>query len=91
MKETTGEDRGGILLYRTEDDWSFRGVRLSGEAAWLTQAQIADLFAVDVPAVSRHIKNIRAIRIWLSFPVDGGRLWCSRNPNGAAASLSATG
>ena len=25
---------------------------------WLTQAQMAELFSVKVPAVSKHIKNI---------------------------------
>lgn len=31
---------------------------LVGNTAWLTQGQIADLFAVNVPAISKHVKNI---------------------------------
>lgn len=33
-------------------------VRLVGDTVWLSQAQIADLFSVNVPAISKHIKNI---------------------------------
>ena len=33
-------------------------VRLESETVWLTQAQIAALFGVQVPAVSKHLKNI---------------------------------
>lgn len=55
----TPKDRGEAVLYRTEDALD---VRLAGETGWLTQAQIADLVAVNVPAISRHIKNIVAGR-----------------------------
>ena len=33
-------------------------VRLENETVWLTQQQIADLFGVKHPAISKHLKNI---------------------------------
>ena len=33
-------------------------VRLAEESVWLTQAQIAALFGIEVPAISKHIRNI---------------------------------
>ena len=33
-------------------------VRLENETVWLTQQQIADLFGVKQPAISKHLKNI---------------------------------
>lgn len=33
-------------------------VRLENDTVWLTQAQIAELFDVNIPAISKHIKNI---------------------------------
>jgi len=45
-------------MYRAEDGKTALEVRLVGETVWLTQAQIAELFAVNVPAISKHVKNI---------------------------------
>ena len=33
-------------------------VRLEEESVWLTKAQIAALFGIEVPAISKHIRNI---------------------------------
>lgn len=62
MTKTDANGRGEVILYRTEDGRTALDVRLAGETVWLTQAQTADLFAVNVPAVSKHIKNIYASR-----------------------------
>ena len=62
MTSTDPNDRGEVILYRTADGRTALDVRLAGETVWLTQAQIADLFAVNVPAISKHIKNIYADR-----------------------------
>ncbi|MEK7840695.1 MAG: RhuM family protein, partial [Pseudomonadota bacterium] len=51
-------DLGEVVLYRTEDGKTALDVRLVGNTVWLTQAQIADLFTVNVPAISKHVKNI---------------------------------
>lgn len=53
---------GEVVLYKTEDGKTALDVRLAGETVWLTQAQIANLFGVNVPAVSKHIKNIFSAR-----------------------------
>jgi prophage maintenance system killer protein len=53
---------GEVVLYRAKDGKTAIDVRLVGETVWLSQAQIADLFGVNVPAVSKHIKNIYAAR-----------------------------
>lgn len=62
MTRTKPDDRGEVILYRTEDGKNALEVRLAGETVWLTQSQIADLFGVNIPAISKHIKNIYADR-----------------------------
>lgn len=62
MASSKADDRGEVVLYRTEDGRTALDVRLAGETVWLTQAQIAQLFAVNVPAVSKHINNIYAAK-----------------------------
>ncbi|OJF77347.1 MAG: hydroxyacid dehydrogenase [Treponema sp. CETP13] len=47
-----------IILYKTEDGNVKVDTVLQNETIWLTQAQMADLFGVNVPAVSKHLKNI---------------------------------
>jgi hypothetical protein len=46
-----------IILYQPDSAVKLE-VRLEDETVWLTQAQIADLFDVQVPAVSKHLRNI---------------------------------
>ena len=46
-----------IILYQPDTSIEVE-VRLENETVWLTQAQIAKLFDVKVPAVSKHLKNI---------------------------------
>ena len=52
------EKQGAVLLYQTADGGPALDVRLERESIWLTQAQMAELFGVNVPAVFKHIKNI---------------------------------
>lgn len=47
-----------IVLYTTEDGTSRIELRAEGGTVWLSQAQIADLFATTKQNVSLHIKNI---------------------------------
>ena len=51
---------GEIVLYRAADGGPALDVRLERESIWLTQAQMAELFGVNVPAIFKHIKNIYA-------------------------------
>ena len=47
-----------ILLYRTPNNDIRLEVFIQDETIWLTQKQIAELFGVKIPAISKHIKNI---------------------------------
>jgi len=47
-----------IVIYKSEDGNTKLEVSLQGETLWLTQAQLADLFDVRVPAISKHVNNI---------------------------------
>ena len=49
-----------VILYQAEDGKSRLQVRFSGETAWLTQNQMAELFQTTKQNVSLHIKNIFA-------------------------------
>ena len=62
MTQQQADDRGDLILYRTEDGRTALDVRLAGETVWLTQAQIAELFAGNTPAISKHINNIYTAR-----------------------------
>ena len=47
-----------IVLYQTEDGRTRLEVQFSGESAWLTQAQMAELFQTTKQNISLHIQNI---------------------------------
>ncbi len=49
-----------VILYTTADGKVTVDVFFSRDNFWLTQKTLADLFGVNVPAVSRHLKNIYA-------------------------------
>lgn len=51
------ESQGEIILYQPDAETRI-GVRLEHETIWLTQQQIAELFGVKQPAISKHLKNI---------------------------------
>lgn len=47
-----------FLLYTAPDGAIKVEVLLGDETIWLTQARMAELFGVGVPAISKHLKNI---------------------------------
>lgn len=47
-----------LLLYHTEDHKINVSVYFQSGSFWLTQKAMAELFGVNVPAVSKHLKNI---------------------------------
>lgn len=53
------EKQNSIIIYERKDGAHFE-VTLKEETIWLSQQQIANLFVVRNPAVSKHIKNIYA-------------------------------
>jgi len=51
-------NRGEILLYSDDNGKEFVNVVFEDETFWLTQKAMAELFDVNVPAVSKHLQNI---------------------------------
>jgi prophage maintenance system killer protein/prophage antirepressor-like protein len=45
-------------MYQSPDGSTALDVRLDHETVWLTQKQVAELFDVNAPAISKHIGNI---------------------------------
>lgn len=56
MKEKNNSS--DIILYSSPEGNIKVEVIYSGETFWLTQKRMAELFGVEVPAVSKHLKNI---------------------------------
>lgn len=46
------------VLYRTEDDNVTVSALIKDETIWITQKAMAELFGVQTPAISKHLKNI---------------------------------
>jgi hypothetical protein len=56
----TKDAQGKVVVFQDEDGALQIEARMAGETIWLSMTQIADLFGVNVPAISKHIKNIYA-------------------------------
>lgn len=50
--------KGKIVIYTSEDGSISLDTKLENETIWLTQKQMAELFGVKTPAISKHLKNI---------------------------------
>ncbi|MCK9411207.1 MAG: virulence RhuM family protein [Prolixibacteraceae bacterium] len=57
-KNTATEGFNEILLYTTPNGKVKVEIYLQDETIWLTQQKIAELFGVQRPAVTKHLKNI---------------------------------
>ena len=51
-------DKSEIVLYKTSDGKVRIDTVFQDETIWLTQTKMAELFDVNVPAISKHLKNI---------------------------------
>ena len=51
------KNNGEIIIYRTEDGRTQLEVRLEDENVWLSQQQIANLFGVQRPAITKHLRK----------------------------------
>lgn len=51
-------EKGKIIIYEDKKGHAKLEVNFINETIWLSQKQVADLFGVNVPAVSKHINNI---------------------------------
>lgn len=49
---------GNVVVYQSEDNTLQLNVQVQRDTVWLTQQQIAELFGVKQPAVSKHLSNI---------------------------------
>ena len=47
-----------IIIYQSTDGMQRIKVRVEGDTVWLSQAKIAELFSVQRPAITKHLKNI---------------------------------
>ena len=50
--------KGEIVIYTSEDGTVSLDTKLDNDTIWLTQKQMAELFGVKTPAISKHLKNI---------------------------------
>jgi hypothetical protein len=57
MKNQNNLNQNQIILYSPNESISLE-VRLENDSVWLTQEQIAILFGVKRPAITKHIRNI---------------------------------
>jgi hypothetical protein len=73
-----------ILIYQTEDNETRIETRLLDETVWLTQQQMAELFAKDKRTISEHIGNIYkegelvkelTVRKFRIVQKEGTRIW----------------
>lgn len=55
---TQSNNKSEIILYTTTDGEVKVDTIVKNETIWLTQAQMAELFDVNVPAISKHLSNI---------------------------------
>lgn len=55
-----GKDNNQLIMYTTQDGQTKIRVNIDPKhnTVWLTQAQMAELFQVDISGISRHISNI---------------------------------
>jgi len=52
------EPKNEIIIYTGDGGQPAVLVRIEGETVWLNQAEIAELFDVQRPAITKHLQNI---------------------------------
>jgi hypothetical protein len=57
-RENAFEKKGEFLLYKAQDGAIKVDVFFQDETVWLTQKAMAELFGVQRPAITKHLKNI---------------------------------
>jgi len=51
-------DKGEVIIYQPDEQSTLLEVRIENETVWLTQKQIAELFGIKRPAITKHLLNI---------------------------------
>lgn len=49
---------GNVIVYQAENEFVSTNVLFKDEIFWMTQKDMGHLFDVNVPAISKHLKNI---------------------------------
>lgn len=52
------KSEANFLIYNTPNNEARVSVFIENETLWLTQKAMAELFGINVPAVSKHLSNI---------------------------------
>ena len=52
------KSKGEIVIYTSDDGKVSLDTKLENDTIWLTQKDMAELFGVKTPAISKHLKNI---------------------------------
>lgn len=52
------ENKGDIIIYKTQDGLTKINVKFEDETVWLTQAQLVELYQTSKSNISEHIKHI---------------------------------
>lgn len=52
------ENKGKVLIYKSEDGLTHIDVKMENETVWLTQLQLCDLYQTSKSNISEHIKHI---------------------------------
>lgn len=60
MKSNDDTTGGELILYRTADDAVRFEVLYESETFWLDQRRMAELFGVEIPTISYHLKEVYA-------------------------------
>ena len=50
--------KGNVIVYQAENESVSTNVLFKDETFWMTQKDMAKLFDVNIPAISKHLKNI---------------------------------
>ena len=58
QNEVKMAEKSEIVKYQSDDGFTKLDVIVKSDSVWLNQSQIAELFGVKQPAISKHIKNI---------------------------------
>jgi len=59
-KNNPADDKGEVIIYKTEDGLTHINVKMENDTVWLTQAQMSELFQRERSVISKHIRNIFA-------------------------------
>jgi hypothetical protein len=57
-QSTLSKVQNRVILYTAADGKVTANVFFANDTFWLTQSVMSELFGVNIPAISKHLKNI---------------------------------